>query len=339
MKFNPIAAIRSFFRRRKLVEATIVATTPELMQQSMAELLLGDLLKERRAERRWKWFRRLSVSALGLVLFAMYLVFQAQQLGLRIMPQTEVVGIVRIHGAISSESDASANKVVPALKKAFEKTNVQSIILTIDSPGGQPAEAERIGEAITALKAKHNKPITAVITNTGASAAYMIALRTDKIVAGHYSLVGSIGAILQGWDVHRLMEKNAIGQRVYASGEHKNMLNPFTPMSDASNDRAQGLVDALGGRFVDEVRKYRAGKLPSPLKIGTGEVWTGSVALSQGLIDEIGTIESVMATATTEKTFDFGPRGDPGFFPLPRTVASWLHELQSSLTDLRIGER
>jgi protease-4 len=255
------------------------------------------------------------------------------------MPQSEVVGIVRIHGAISSESDASANKVVPALKKAFEKANVQSIILSIDSPGGQPAEAERIGEAIASLKAKHKKPITAVIANTGASAAYLIALRADKIVAGHYSLVGSIGAILQGWDVHRFMEKHSIGQRVYASGEHKNMLNPFTPMTDESNARAQGLVDALGGRFVDEVRKYRHGKLPSPLKIGTGEVWTGSLALSYGLIDEIGTIESVMATASTEKAFDFGPRGDPGFFPLPRTVATWLHELQSSLSDLRIGER
>jgi protease-4 len=78
------------------------------------------------------------------------------------------------------------------------------------------------------LKKKHNKPIYAAIQNVGASAAYMIAMNTDRIYAGRYSLVGSIGAVMSSWDVHKALNKFDIHQDVYASGQLKSMLNPFT---------------------------------------------------------------------------------------------------------------
>lgn len=62
----------------------------------------------------------------------------------------------------------------------------------------------------------------------------MLALHADKIVAGRYSLVGSIGAVVTGWDFHKLAEKSDVNQRIYASGVHKNMLNPFVAMSKES---------------------------------------------------------------------------------------------------------
>lgn len=298
----------------------------------MAELLLGDLLRERRAERRWKWFRRWTVSAAGVVLFAVYLTFQLQQLGWRVVPQNDLLGVVRIEGAIGRDSDASADRVIAAMQRAFKRANVVSVALVIDSPGGQPAEALRIAEAVTQLRAQHGKPVTAVIGNTGASAAYLIALRADRIVATPYSLVGSIGTIIQGWDVHRFLARQEIGQRVFASGEHKNMLNPFTSMSEASALKAQGLVDDLARLFETEVRTHRAGKVPSPARIATGEVWTGPAALGLGLIDELGTLESVARSANVEKTFDFGPRPNQGWFPAPRAVADWWTELAALLS-------
>lgn len=336
-----LAALRCRWRRPSTTETTdrgaprgadgVEDPRATRMTESMAELLLGDLLRERRAERRWKWFRRWTVSAAGLVLFAIYLAFQFQQLGWRVVPQNDLLGIVRIEGSIGRDGDASADRVIAAMQRAFKRANVVSVALAIDSPGGQPAEALRIAEAVTQLRAQHGKPVTAIIGNTGASAAYLIALRADRIVASPYSLVGSIGTIVQGWDVHRLLARHEVSQRVFASGEHKNMLNPFTSMSEASARKTQGLVDDLALLFETEVRTRRAGKIPAPARIATGEVWTGPAALGLGLIDELGTLESVAKAAQLEKTFDFGPRPNQGWFPAPRAMAEWWSEFASTL--------
>ena len=150
---------------------------------------------------------------------------------------------MKVEGQISATAKlASADKVVAALTRAFEDTHVQRVLLYIDSPGGAPVEAERIMDAVTELRKKHNKPIQAVIGNLGASAGYMVALSADDIVSAKYSLVGSIGAILQSWDVHRVLDKYDVKAKTYASGNLKGMLNPFepgTPEGEAKRDDAQ----------------------------------------------------------------------------------------------------
>ena len=147
--------------------------------------------------------------------------------------------MVHIDGAIAPTGAASAKRIVPALEKAFTYPNVKAVVLSIDSPGGAAVEAERIYRAIESLKKKHDKPVIAIINNVGASAAYMIAMHTDNVYAAKYSLVGSIGTMIDGWDVHRAMERLDVAQRVYASGHLKSMLSPFLPMSKEAEDKAQ----------------------------------------------------------------------------------------------------
>jgi protease IV len=143
-------------------------------------------------------------------------------LGWRAGPLGDVVGVVRIEGEISAGGVASANRIVPALQQAYESRNVKAVVISIDIPGGAPVEAERIYRAIDALKASEIKrPIVAVINNMGASAEYMIALHADKIYAGQYSLVGSVGAVLTGWDFSRAISRVDVAQRVYASGAYE----------------------------------------------------------------------------------------------------------------------
>lgn len=197
----------------------------------MADQVLVDLLHERKTERRWRWIKRITFSTISIGLFSVYLAFYANSLGYKVMPTTEFVAVINVSGPIGAGQLASAEEIVPVLEKAFQSGKAKAIALNIDSPGGQPFESERIGESIDRLKAETGKPIYAFIGNTGASAAYMLALHTDRIIAGRYSLVGSIGAVITGWDFHKLAEKLDINQRVYASGIHKNMLNPFVAMS------------------------------------------------------------------------------------------------------------
>lgn len=294
----------------------------EDIKSLLADHVLMDLLNERKSERRWKWVKRFTFSTIGALLFAVYLAFYASSLGYRLIPNAEIVGVVNVSGSIGSGQLASAEELVPVLEKAFNSPKVKAIALNIDSPGGQPFESERVGQTIDRLKSETGKPVYAFIGNTGASAAYLLALHADKIIAGRYSLVGSIGAVITGWDLHKLAEKFDVNQRVYASGVHKNMLNPFVAMSKESEAKAQEMVNQMAIVFADEFKSKRGAKLKEGFDYTTGEIWGGEEALAIGLIDEIGTIEGVVSNEWHAKTHDFGPTNQAkGFLPQLGTKA------------------
>jgi protease IV len=192
-----------------------------------------------KAERRWKMVFQAMVFGFPVLLGVGYFLFFLSTTGFRWGPFGSVVGVVRIEGAISANERASAEAILPLLEKAFSNSSVKAVVLSIDSPGGAPVESERIYTALGTLKKKHPKPVVAVINNIGASAAFMIALHADKIIAGKYSLVGSIGAIIAPWQFDRAIAKVDISQRVYASGKLKAFLNPFTPVSPEVDAKAQ----------------------------------------------------------------------------------------------------
>jgi protease-4 len=146
----------------------------------------------------------------------------------------------------------------------------------------------------------------------------MIALHADKIIAGKYSLVGSIGAIMEPWQLDRAIAKIDISQRIYASGKLKAFLNPFTPVTPEVDAKAQRLVDQFGKAFLEEVKALRGARLKPGIDVASGEVWPASEAKALGLIDAIGTIDDYVGTNYGLKTYDFGPSA-PGLSLLGRT--------------------
>jgi protease IV len=263
---------------------------------------------ERKSERRWRMLFQALVFGFPVVLGALYFLFFLSSAGFRWGPFGDVVGVVRIEGPIAANERASAETIVPLLEKAFANPNVKAVVLSIDSPGGAPVEAERIYAAIGTLKSKHPKPVVAVINNIGASAAFLIALHADKIVAGKYSLVGSIGAMMAPWQLDRAIAKFDVTQRVYASGKLKSFLNPFTPVSPDVDLKAQKLVDQLGTFFFDEVKATRGTRLKQGVDVATGEVWPGPEAKELGLVDSVSTLDDYVAATWGMRTYDFGPR-------------------------------
>jgi len=262
---------------------------------------------ERTAERRRRMLFQALVFGFPVLLGVGYFLFFLSSAGFRWGPFGDVIGVVRIEGEIAAGKVASADRVIPSLENAFKSSNVTAIVLSIDSPGGAPVESERINNAIEGLRKRHPKPVVAVINNLGASAAYMIAIHADKIVAGKYSLVGSIGAVMAPWQLDRALARVDVSQRVYASGPLKAFLNPFTPVTPDVDAKAHSLVDELGGAFLAEVKQRRGNTLKSGVDYGTGEIWGGAQAREIGLVDTIGTIDEYVQNTWGLKSYDFGP--------------------------------
>lgn len=326
-------SLTNWWRDRKMREEMFeryesMPKDPE-MQTAMANIVLHEIITERRANRRWVFMKRVGITAIFAVGSVIYLSTQASSAGWRFIPNSPLVGVVRIEGSIMNTSLASAEKIIPALRAASENENVKAIVLAVDSPGGAPVEAERINTVLDEIRTKTKKPIFAVIQNVGASAAYMISMHADKIYAGRYSMVGSIGAVMSSWDVHRALAKFDVYQHVFASGELKAMLNPFVPSTDAAQQKAQDLVNIMGRRFANELKAKRGSLLKADVKYDTGEIWDGEQALKIGLIDGINTIEGVAANYKDAKVYEFGPRAsNSGLFNT--SVGDWVKSVFSS---------
>ena len=90
-------------------------------------------------------------------------------------------------------------------------------------------QAGIINDEIRRLKAKHKKPVYAVVEESCASAAYYIAVAADEIYVDKASIVGSIGVLMDGFGFTGLMDKLGVERRLMTAGVNKGFLDPFSP--------------------------------------------------------------------------------------------------------------
>ena len=258
-------------------------------ERSLLERLAFASLKEQRAARRWKIFTRLAW--LG------FFVALAWLLLLRAAPTTDTssthTAVVEIKGEIASGADASAESIVAAMRSAFEDQGAQAVVLLINSPGGSPVQAGMINDEILRLKAKHNKPVYAVVEETCASAAYYIAVGADKIFVDKASIVGSIGVLMDGFGFTGLMDKLGVERRLLTAGANKGFLDPFSPISETQRALAQNMLDTIHQQFIGVVKKGRGDRLKETPETFSGLFWSGEQAVQMGLADQLGSLDYV----------------------------------------------
>jgi protease-4 len=201
--------------------------------------------------------------------------------------------VVGIKGEIAAGTDASAESVVAAMRSAFEDEGSRGVVLLIDSPGGSPVQAGIINDEIRRLKAKHGKPVYAVVEETCASAAYYIAAATDDIYVDKASIVGSIGVLMDGFGFTGTMEKFGVERRLLTAGENKGFLDPFSPQTEKQRAYAQTMLDQIHQQFITVVKEGRGDRLKATQETFSGLFWTGQQAIEIGLADQFGSLDFV----------------------------------------------
>jgi protease-4 len=258
-------------------------------ERATLEKLAFASLAEQKATRRWKTFVRLAWLA-----FFIALVWMALHRGASTSdtsgPHTAVV---EIKGEIAAGSDASAEFVNAALKAAFEDEGAKAVVLLINSPGGSPVQAGMMNDEIRRLKAKHKKPVYAVVEETCASAAYYIAVSADKIFVDKASIVGSIGVLMDGFGFTGLMDKLGVERRLLTAGENKGFLDPFSAQSEKQRALAQTMLNQIHQQFIGVVKAGRGSRLKDTPEMFSGLFWTGQQSIELGLADQLGTLEYV----------------------------------------------
>jgi protease-4 len=286
--------------------APVVAAAPAKPSvEETVEELARAFFKDRRSDRRWKLFFRWS----WLLVFAVIAWALLTARNHAATPSGPHTALIEVRGEIASDTEASAELLVGALKNAFEDEGAQAIVLRINSPGGSPVQAGIINDEIRRLKAKHQKKVYAVVEETCASGAYYIAVAADEIYADKASIVGSIGVLMDGFGFTGAMEKLGVERRLQTAGENKGIGDPFSPVSEKQRAYTQAMLDQIHQQFISVVKEGRGKRLKIGPDTFSGLFWNGQQALEMGLIDHLGNLDMVAREVVkAEEVIDYTPR-------------------------------
>ena len=278
-------------------------------ERELLERLALSSLAEQRLARRWNLILRSAWLAFLVTLAVLWMDPQ----WLHPDPGGRHSALVEISGVISEEGDANADHIVAGLQAAFEDSDTAGVIVRINSPGGTPVQAGYINDEIVRLRALHPEtPVYAVITDIAASGGYYVASAADEIYASRSSVVGSIGVLMDGFGFVDAMNKLGVERRLFTAGEHKGLLDPFSPARDEEIAHLRSLLDEVHREFIEVVKRGRGARLAADADLFSGLIWTGARGVELGLVDAIGSSGYVAREVIgAEEIVDFTVRPAP----------------------------
>ncbi|OGS99619.1 MAG: peptidase S49 [Gallionellales bacterium RIFCSPLOWO2_12_FULL_59_22] len=261
-------------------------------ERGVIEKLAMTAVQEQRRARHWGiFFKTLTFAYLFIILFLVMGWAGAPEKALGSGKHT---ALVDMQGLIASDSQASADNLIPSLQDAFEDKNTQGVILRINSPGGSPVQAGQINDEIRRLRAKYPQiPLYAVIEDICASGGYYVAVAADSIFVDKASLIGSIGVLMDGFGFTGSMEKLGVERRLITAGANKGFLDPFSAADPAQQEYAKQMLTEIHQQFIDVVKQGRGKRLKEAPDIFSGLIWNGQRGVELGLADGYGSLESV----------------------------------------------
>lgn len=194
---------------------------------------------------------------------------------------------IEITGAIASDT---RKRVLKAFKTVEEK-KFPALLLRIDSPGGTVGDSQEVFDALQRLQAEKDIKVVASFGNISASGGVYIGVGAKHIVSNPGTITGSIGVILRGNNLERLLDKVGVSFKVVKSGPYKDILAFDRELTKEEESILQELIDVSYKQFVETVAKGRNLEVETVKSFADGRVFTGQQALELGLVDRLGTEE------------------------------------------------
>ncbi len=192
---------------------------------------------------------------------------------------------IEINGAIAGET---REQVLKSLKTVEEK-EFPALLLRIDSPGGTVADSQEIYNALKKLAEKTK--IVASFGNISASGGVYIGVGANHIVSNPGTITGSVGVIIRGNNIEKLLDKVGVSFKVIKSGPYKDILSFDRELTPEEEEILQNLIDSTYEQFVETVAEGRNLTVETVKSFADGRIFSGKQALELGLVDRLGSEE------------------------------------------------
>ena len=189
---------------------------------------------------------------------------------------------IEVSGAIAG---STRKRVLKALETVKER-KYPGLLLRIDSPGGTVGDSQEIYDALREL-GKTIK-IVASFGNISASGGIYIAMGAHHIVSNPGTITGSIGVIIRGNNIEKLLDKVGVSFKVIKSGPFKDILSFDRELTDEERALLQSLIDDSYEQFVQTVSDGRDIPVETVKTFADGRIFTGAQAKELGVVDRLG---------------------------------------------------
>ncbi|PBQ26106.1 capsid protein [Wolbachia pipientis wAus] len=210
----------------------------------------------------------------------------------------EKTAVIAIHGILTKKPGAfddflgmtSYEKIQEEIEEALSNKDIETILLDIDSPGGEVNGVFDLADFIYESRLK--KRIVALANDDAYSAAYAIASSAEKVFVSRTSGVGSIGVIASHIDQSGFDEKQGIKYTTIFAGSRKNDLNPHEPINSEGLKSLREEIDRLYEMFVQLIERNRNLSIEA-IKSTEAGLYFGKNAVDIGFADGITILSSI----------------------------------------------
>jgi protease-4 len=190
--------------------------------------------------------------------------------------------------APTGPTGVGADEFVEQIERADEDSNVDALLVKLNTPGGEVVPSDDIRLAAEAF----DGPTIAYTTDLCASGGYWIASGCDELWARKGSIVGSIGVIGSQVNATELADTLGLSYERLVAGEYKDAGLPLKEIDEEDREYLQGRIDGYYEQFVERVVEGRDLD-ESTVRDTEARVYLGTEALEMGLVDELGTRDRI----------------------------------------------
>lgn len=223
------------------------------------------------------------------------------------------VAVVELDGIITESTEFTRD-----LRQLAERRDIKAVVLRIDSPGGAVGPSQEIYREIQRLREK--KKVVASMGTVAASGGYYAAVAAEKIVANPGTITGSIGVIIELFNVQELLGKLGLKGYVVKSGRFKDVGSPLREMDEEERALLQSVIDDVNSQFVEAVAAGRGLPPEAVGRLADGRIFTGAQARAEGLVDELGSLHDAIELSARLA----GIEGEPEvIYPRKKSIGFW----------------
>jgi protease IV len=193
-------------------------------------------------------------------------------------------------GAMGSDT------MTAALRAAAADHRARAIVLRVNSPGGSYVASDSIWREVVRAR-EGGTPVVVSMGDVAASGGYFIAMAADAIVAEPGTVTGSIGVLAGKPVVNDLLHRAGVSTDSVREGARADMFSTSHPFSEDEWGRVNTWLDRIYEDFTSKVAAGRDLAIEKVQDVARGRVWAGVDAAANGLVDELGGLDTAVAIA------------------------------------------
>ncbi len=205
----------------------------------------------------------------------------------------EIMNDILEESILSVDNYITPGKVEKICDSILGDSTIKGVVIRVNSPGGSALASELILQELNRLTSQ--LPVYVSMGSTAASGGYYISANATKIFANKDTITGSIGVVAMIPDLSKTMDKIGIKFESVSKGRYSDLTDLNSSSNPAKLKLLEKSMEKTYHEFLGRVakgRKIEESKLHN--KLAQGRIWTGTQAVKNGLIDELGGVNDAI---------------------------------------------